>query len=98
MALVPLGHTAVFGLLALGSEDPKRYRKVERRPLLPEVRRSQVHYYLLRGELVAAVGDGHPYPLPRLLHRRIRQTHDRETRQARAHINLYLHRQSLYPE
>jgi uncharacterized protein len=25
MALVPLGQTAVFGLLALGSEDPKRF-------------------------------------------------------------------------
>jgi uncharacterized protein YigA (DUF484 family) len=25
VALVPLGHTAVFGLLALGSEDPKRF-------------------------------------------------------------------------
>jgi len=25
LALVPLGHTAVFGLLALGSEDPKRF-------------------------------------------------------------------------
>jgi uncharacterized protein YigA (DUF484 family) len=25
LALVPLGQTAVFGLLALGSEDPKRF-------------------------------------------------------------------------
>ncbi len=25
LALVPLGHTAVFGLLALGSEDPQRF-------------------------------------------------------------------------
>ena len=25
IALVPLGQTAVFGLLALGSEDPKRF-------------------------------------------------------------------------
>jgi uncharacterized protein YigA (DUF484 family) len=25
MALVPLGDTAVFGLLALASEDPKRF-------------------------------------------------------------------------
>ena len=25
LALVPLGHTSVFGLLALGSEDPKRF-------------------------------------------------------------------------
>jgi uncharacterized protein len=25
VALVPLGQTAVFGLLALGSEDPKRF-------------------------------------------------------------------------
>jgi uncharacterized protein YigA (DUF484 family) len=25
LALVPLGHTTVFGLLALGSEDPRRF-------------------------------------------------------------------------
>ncbi len=74
------------------------YREVEGRALFAQVRGGEVDYDLLRRELVAAVRDRHPHPLPRLLHRRVGETHDRETRQTRAYINLDLDWQGVYPE
>ena len=59
---------------------PSAIGQVKGGTLLPEVGRGEVHDYALRRELVAAVGDRNPHPLPRLLNRRIGQANNGETR------------------
>src|SRR3989338_8537108 len=68
-----------------------RYREFERGSLFPQVRRRQVYRYLLWRELETAVLYRRDDPVPALLYRGIRKADYCKTRQAPAHINLYLH-------
>ena len=61
-------------------QNRQRYRQVEGRSLFAQVGRGQVHYDFLGRKLIATVGNSDPYPLPRLLHRRVRQPNYRKPR------------------
>ncbi len=76
--------------LPAAAENPYGDGQVVRRPLLAQVGRSKAHRNAAQGKLVARVADRRPHPFLRFLHRRVRQPHHNERRQARRHVHLDL--------
>ena len=79
----------------VASRKRQRDRQVERRALLAQVGRREVHGDAPRGELVGRVDDRGAHPLPALLHRGVGQSDDAEGRRGGHDVGLDHHRVTL---
>jgi hypothetical protein len=80
--------SAVGDDLLRSDENSQRDRQVQGGSALAQLRRGEVDGYPPRRVFVAAVSDGAPDPLARLLQGRVRQSDDREAGQAGGHVHL----------
>ena len=79
------------GDLIGGGQDAQGDRQIERRSLLPYIRRGQVHGDPLEGKGVPRIGESRVHALPALFHRSLRQPDRRERRQAVGDVGLDVH-------
>jgi hypothetical protein len=83
--------------LARGGENTERDRKIEASALLRELGWREIDRDAPGGKSEVAVHQGRAHPFPALTNLRVRETHDREARQAVAEMNLDGHVRGVEP-